>query len=393
VTGSGPGEILNPAEDVRTPPRRFIRIVGRALALFAAFDLLQAATGLPRTLESLSIYRHLVPPLARMDIMRDYPSSVMWRLDPLLDAHQIGRPKAAGEFRVAVLGDSGSFDLFSPARDAIPGRMSALRTPIAGRRLRAYNLSYQTPNPLKDLVIEEHALERQPDAIVWFVTLYDLASDAPPPFRENVHLLLRVNRDDLRRLAERFSISTWETRRLFAAPDRFWRKSVLFAGERYRDFALLLARGALDAMSPGDPSDTFRPRRAWIGSFPLPSEPLFEERAAGEPAMPNARWAALAAGKSLADARGVPLLLVNDPIFRAGGPGAEREYNSFYGRRIYDRYRATLAQYCAERGIALLDLWDFLRPEEFGDTPQHYLPEANTRIARAVNEELSRIVR
>jgi hypothetical protein len=146
-------------------------------------------------------------------------------------------------------------------------------------------------------------------------------------------------------------------------------------------------------MSSGDPTDTFRPRRPWIGSYPLPAEPLFEERGPEDPAMPNARWAALAAGKSLADARGVPLLLVNDPIFRASGTGAEREYNSFYGRRIYDRYRAALARYCAGRGIALLDLWDFLRPEEFGDTPQHYLPEANGRIARAVNEELSRMVR
>ena len=381
LSGSGP------------PSRRFLRIVAKAAGLFVLFDVLQAATGLPDRLESLSLYRHLVPPLARMDIMRDYPSSVMWRLEPLLDAHQIGARKAAGEFRVAVLGDSGSFDLFSPARDAIPGRMSALATAIGGRRVRAYNLSYQTPNPLKDLVIEEHALQREPDAIVWFVTLYDLAADAPPPFRENVHLLLRVNRDDLRALAARFSISTWETRLLFAAPDRFWGKSVFFTGERYRNFSLLLARGALDALSPGDPSDTFRARRPWIGSVPLPPEPLFRERAGGEPAMPNARWEALSAGKALADARGVPLLLVNDPIFRGSGPGSEREYNSFYERRLYDRYRTTLARFCARKGIPLLDLWDFLSPEEFGDTPQHYLPAANARVARAVNDELSRIVR
>jgi hypothetical protein len=371
----------------------YFRVVAKALALFVVFDLLQAAVGLPGRLETLSIYRHLVPPLARMDIMRDYPSSVMWRLEPLLDAHEIGRSRAAGEFRVAVLGDSGSFDLFSPARDAIPGRMSALGTRIGGRLVRAYNLSYQTPNPLKDLVIEEHALKRQPDAIVWFVTLYDLAADAPPPFRENVHLLLRVNRDDLRSLADRFSLSTWETRRLFATPDRFWRRSVLFTGERYRDFSLLLARGALDALTPGDPSDTFRARRPWIGSVPLPPEPLFDERGAGEPAMPNARWETLSAGEALARARGVPLLLVNDPIFRGSGPGAEREYNSFYGRRLYDRYRATLARFCTAKGIPLLDLWDFLSPEEFGDTPQHYLPAANARVARAVNEELLRIAR
>ena len=371
----------------------YLRVVGKALLLFVVFDVLQAAAHLDRRLESLSIYRRMVPPMARLDIMRDYPTPVMWRLEPLLDAHAIGGPKAPDEFRVAVLGDSGSFDLFSPARDAIPGQMTRLGATIGGRKLRAYNLSYQTPNPLKDLVVLEHALQRSPDAIVWFVTLYDLAADAPPPFRPDVHLVLRVNRDDVRDLAARFSISTWETRALFGKPDRWWRRSILFQGDRYRDWALLVARGALDAVTPGDPSDTWRARRPWIGSAPLPEQPLFRDLGPDDPPMPNARWKTLEAGKALADEGRVALLLVNDPIFRASGPRSDREYNSYYGRAIYDRYRAVLARYCAERGIALLDLWDFLAPPEFGDTPQHYLPGANARIARAVTERLEEMER
>ena len=109
--------------------------------------------------------------------------------------------------------------------------------------------------------------------------------------------------------------------------------------------------------------------------------------------MPNARWKALEAGKALAEERGVPLLLVNDPIFRADGPRSDREYNSYYGRAIYDRYRAVLSRYCAARRIALLDLWDFLGPREFDDTPQHYLPEANARIARAVTDRLAEMAK
>ena len=367
----------------------YVRVVGKALALFLFFDALQAAFRLDRRLEELSIYRWFVPPAARIDIMRDYPSAVMWRLEPLLDAHEIGRPKRADEFRVAVLGDSGSFDLFSPARDAIPGQMTRQRARIGGRLVRAYNLSYQTPNPLKDLVIEKHALRRSPDAIVGFVTLYDLVSDAPPPFRPTVHLLLRVNDDDVRALADRFSLSTWETRELLARPRGFWRRSILFTGDRYRDWALLLAHAGLDALTPGDPSDSFRPRRPWIGSFALPPEPLFEEPSDADPPMPNARWAPLAAQKALADEAGVPFLLVNDPIFRDAGPGSDREYNAFYGRRIYDRYRETLSRYCAERGISLLDLWDRLPPELFDDTPQHYLPAGSARIAAAVTAKLA----
>jgi hypothetical protein len=369
--------------------RRFLRIAGKAIALLIAVDAIQAFTHLERNIENLSIYRHLVPPLSRIDILRDYPSQVMWPLDPLLDAHEIGRKKASDEFRVAVLGDSGSFDLFSPSRDAIPGQMTRLGASVRGRRLRAYNLSYHTPNALKDLVVERHALRRDPDAIVWFVTLYDLAEDTPPPFRHFVHLILRSNADEVCALAANYSISTWETRQMQCGSRPWWRESLwLDGGGRYRDLAILLARGALDALVPGDPSDSHMPRKPWIGSFPLPEAPLFADRGIDDPAMPNARWEALAAGKRMADERRVALLVVNDPIFMAAGPRSEREYNSFYARPIYDRYHRALAEFCREQGIPLLDLWDALAPREFDNTPQHYLPEGNARIARLVAARL-----
>ncbi len=361
------------------------RIVAKALVLLVVFDVLQASVHLGKKVENLSFYRHLVPPLSRLDILRDYPSQVMWPLEPLLDAHEIGRKKRPDEFRVAVLGDSGSFDLFSPSRDAIPGQIDRIGETLRGRRVRAYNLSYHTPNTLKDLVVESHALRRDPDAIVWFVTLYDLAEDAPPPFRHFLHLILRANDDDVCELAAKYGISTWEIRQMRCGDRPWWRESLwLDGGGRYRDFAILLARGVLDALVPGDPSDSYMARRPWIGLMPLPAAPLFADRGPNDPPMPNARWTTLEAGKRMAAERGVPLLVVNDPIFRASGPFSGREYNSFYARAIYDRYRIALADYCRGRGIPLLDLWDALPPGEFDNTPQHYLPEGNARIARLV---------
>ncbi len=369
--------------------RVVFRIVGKAIALLVAVDLLQAAFHVERKVENLSIYRHLVPPLSRLDILRDYPSQVMWPLEPLLDAHEISRKKAPDEFRVAVLGDSGSFDLFSPSRDAIPGQMTRLAVSIRGRRLRAYNLSYHTPNTLKDLVVLRHALPRGPDAIVWFVTLYDLAEDSPPPFRHFVHLILRANDDDLCDLSARYSLSTWETRQMRCGDRPWWRNSLwLDGGGRYRDFAVLLGRGLLDALAPGDPSDSFMARKPWIGGFPLPEKPLFFDRAANDPPMPNSRWETLAAGQKMAADDAVPLLVVNDPIFIASGPRSDREYNSFYERGIYDRYRRMLADFCGRRGIALLDLWNALPPGEFDNTPQHYRPSGSARIARLVDARL-----
>jgi hypothetical protein len=272
--------------------------------------------------------------------------------------------------------------------------MSRIGLSIGARKLRAYNLSYQTPNALKDLVILKHALRRGPDAVVWFVSLYDLAEDAPPPFRNFVHLILRANDDDVCALAAEYSISTWETRKMACGHRAWWRDSLwLDGGGRYRDLTLLLARGSLDRLVPGDPSESHLPRKPWIGSFPLPEVPLFTDRGDGKPAMPNSRWESLAAGERMAAQRGAALLLVNEPIFIGSGPRSQREYNSFYERSIYDRYRQALADFCRDRGIALLDLWDALAPGEFDNTPQHYLPEGSRRIAQRVAERLQEMTR
>jgi len=370
---------------------RLLRIAGKALTLFVAFDLLQALLNLDSKLENLSIYRHLTPTLARLDIPRDYPTPVAWRLDPLLDAHRIGRPKPPEEIRVAVLGDSGTFDYFSPAGEAIPGQMTRLAFRRNGRILRAYNLAYQTPNSLKDLVIARHALSHGVDVVVWFVTLYDLARDAPSPYRPDVHLILRANAEDLPILQREYGIDTWETRLL--ARQRRWYDPFLFvSGERYRDHALLLSRSLLDAFVPGDPSDSTLPPKPWVGSLPLPAQPLFSERGANDPPMPNSRWRILLAGQDLARRRGVRLLLVNDPIFVSQAPGSGREYNAFYERKIYDRYRATLEEFCRRHGIAYLDLWDAVPSLEYGNTPQHYLPAGNQRVARRVMERLEELL-
>jgi hypothetical protein len=370
---------------------RPLRIAGKALALFVVFDLFQALLKLDSKLENLSLYRHLTPPLARLDVPRDYPTPVAWRLDPLLDAHQIGRPKLPGEIRVAVLGDSGTFDYFSPASEGIPGQMTRLNSRRNGRTLRAYNLAYQTPNSLKDVVIAMHAFSHDVDAVVWFVTLYDLARDAPSPYRPDVHLILRVNSEDLPILQRAYGIDTWEMRLL--ARQRRWYDPFLFvSGERYRDYALLLSRSLLDALVPGDPSDSTLPSKPWVGSLALPAEPLFLERGANDPPMPNARWRVLFAGQDLARRRGVRLLVVNDPIFVSQAPGSEREYNAFYERKIYDRYRSTLEEFCRRQGIAYLDLWDAVPSPEFGNTPQHYLPAGNQRVARRVTERLEELL-
>ena len=103
--------------------------------------------------------------------------------------------------------------------------------------------------------------------------------------------------------------------------------------------------------------------------------------------------AVVAVGAEIARPHGIPLLIVNAPTFIASGPNAEREYNSYYGRSFYDRYRRVLQEFCGTHAIPYLDLWNLVPPSEYSDTPGHYTPAGNARIARAVTERLSELAR
>ena len=338
------GETRAPA---RSMTRGFVLRVG-AKALVPLRRLRPPAGGdrpAPGDSESLSDLPPSRAAARPMDIMRDYPSSVMWRLDPLLDAHQIGRPKSADEFRVAVLGDSGHpFDLLSRPRAArFRGACRLSGHSIRGRRVRAYNLRLPDAQPAPGPSSSRNTPRgRQPDAIVWFVTLYDLASDALSAVSgERAISCCRSTATTSRRW--RTGSRSRRGRRGSSSPRRIasGRSRSSSRASATATSSLLLARGALDAITPGIRATSFRPRRPWIGSFPLPAQPLFEARRrrrsgdAQRPVGPASRPA------SRSPPRGVPILVVNDPIFRATGPGADREYNPFYGRRIYDRYRST----------------------------------------------------
>src|SRR5690606_10279930 len=83
----------------------------------------------------------------------------------------------------------------------------------------------------------------------------------------------------------------------------------------------------------------------------------------------------------MARAGDTPVILVNEPMFVAGGENSDVRYNAFYPRWAYDQYRALLAEAAAAEGWTYLDLWDAIPPEEFTDTPVHLTPAGMQQFA------------
>jgi hypothetical protein len=104
--------------------------------------------------------------------------------------------------------------------------------------------------------------------------------------------------------------------------------------------------------------------------------------------MPNRQWELLHAGRQMAQEAGVPLLIVNEPIYIGSGENAAVNYNSFYERTLYDRFRAALAKFVEQHSLPYLDLWNLLPPENFSNTALHYNAEGNRRVADEIMKGL-----
>jgi hypothetical protein len=379
---------------VNTPfesPRQFVRVLLKAIALLIIFDALQMAFGLGSALDHWSIYRYFTPPTMRLGLADQIGDPAWWRLNVLLDAHEIAQLKAPDEYRVVFLGDSSTFCLYCRAGEAIPKAVTDLGVTIDGKRVRAYNLAYPGPDWLKDILILKHALPYQPDAIVWLVTAKG-SSNQPTPAQPDAHLFTRINADELPELQRQYGFTTWETQQ-YADADTWYQSSIWLRGGRLRDWLTLLAQTIRTAL--------INPGQDQTKQYLLPDEPVTQRPIRfpaeitsdlpGYDALPNDRWELLRVGQRMAQQTGVPLLLVNEPIYLAGGPHSNVNYNSDYERAVYDRFRTAMIQFTHEHGLPYLDLWNHLPPEEFSNTPLHYNLQGNIHVAQEIAAELQKM--
>ena len=102
--------------------------------------------------------------------------------------------------------------------------------------------------------------------------------------------------------------------------------------------------------------------------------------------MDNLTFDVLRAG--VARAGGVPVVVINEPIFISDGANSDVRYNAFYPRWAYDQYRDLLAATAAAEGWRYTDLWDAIPPEEFTDTPVHLTPAGSRLLAEKLVEEV-----
>ncbi|PJF37376.1 MAG: hypothetical protein CUN49_00510 [Candidatus Thermofonsia Clade 1 bacterium] len=357
---------------------RLWRALVKAAALFAIFNVLWYVAQPLSLLSRLSVYGLFFPPRERFPFAEFPEASYAVTLDDLeqlFASHRIARPKAADEFRVAMLGDSAIWGYLLRADQTQAACINALdlRTPD-GRRVRAYNLGYPTLTVIKDFLILRRALAHAPDLILWSTSLASLYPSDQLDFP-----LILAHREEVAALQAQYAFKLDQ----FPLPPRTWQERTLLGQRRaiadwlrHQLYAPAWASTRLDHVLP-----------RFIAPHPVNLIPddnvlsvnVLSLRQAKQIAPEDLNFDVLKAGVALAAAQGVPTVLVNEPIYR--NLSHPLRYNTYYPRWAYDGYRAAFQSVAEREQWRYLDFWDAVPADQFTDTDFHMTASANCAYA------------
>ncbi len=392
LTGSGGSRT---ASGLPQPAARvnIFRLLLKALLLFALFNLLlipvsDTALGRP------TLYNTLIPGRARFPFGENPQKSYnlsLYNLEAMFRSHEIaGAKKAAGEYRVILIGDSSVWGTLLRPEQTLSGQLNALGLTCGGKQVRVFNLGYPTISLAKDVMILRRALAYQPDLVIWPLTL-----EAFPWDKQLASPLAANNIDDMLSLERSFNLPLHVDESA-----RPWGFDLTLIGRRraLADLFRLQLYGVMWAATGIDQEYPAKYTPAQVDfdadySFhiwkPEPLPPLLPDQDWVGIFGPNdLAWNVLSAGIQIAGKTGVPVLLVNEPMLISTGKNSGIRYNFFYPRWAYNGWHAELTNRAAAQGWNLLDAWDLLPPAEFTNSAIHLTPAGEAAFAQQVAQRL-----
>jgi hypothetical protein len=379
---------MTPTPNEAPQPKTWLAIVRVLIIAAVLFVVCNALFALLNPLEALgrvSLYNFVLPGRERLpygeDSAKSYNLSTT-NIPAMFASHIVSRPKAADEFRVLVIGDSGTWGWLLGNPDTLAGQINAQNLKTAdGKRVMAYNLGYPVLALTKDVLLLEEALKYQPDLIVWPVTL-----ESFPRAKQVFPSIVQNNAARTRALIDRFQLKLDPNDPRFVDPD-FLGKTIV--GQR-RNLADWLRLQALGFSWAATGIDQAKPNQIKLRQADFEKDVSWQDFKQPTTLTENdLAFDVLGAGLKLAGE--VPVLLINEPMFISSGQNSDLRYNSFYPRWAYDQFHEWLNSQAVANHWHYLDLWASIAPAEFTDTPVHLTPQGMAQFAKVVGEEVVKL--
>lgn len=355
------------------------RVIAKALVLFGLCNLFYMMTNPLNTLAGWSLYNHGLTGRERLPYSEE-PSvdrnMSLFNVRAMVASHTVAAPSNDEAFRAFMLGDSTIWGWGLHHDETVPAQLDVAGLVVQdGRPVRVYNLGYPTMSVLKDLMLLDTAKPYAPDVVVWWVSLQSVSR-----YKQTLPPLVRNNRARLMPLITDYSLAIDDGPLHIPTT---WERTLVGDRRNLADVFRLQLYGVTWTATGYDhqvrPLETTPNDLAADMSWEVHTEPV--PLTADDLALD-----VLLAGASHVE--GVPLVVVNAPIFIADGDNSDKRYNLWYPRWAYDDYRDQLADTMAAHDIAYVDLWDVLPSSVFTDSPVHLNADGASQVAALLAEEL-----
>ncbi len=357
-----------------------LRVAVKAIALFALANLVFAWSN--PAFGRWSVYNVLFPGRQRFPFeprsgFSNLSHSVTVEdLDAMFSAHLLsGQAKSSDEFRVLLLGDSGTWGFNLNWNRTLSADLNSLGLETcAGKPVHVYNLAFPGSYLLKDIFILDRAMQYQPDLILWSLTLW---SFLPSP--DEFQFFMSATAGRAQAVIENYQLNIAE----IPPAESFWAKTMVGRRARLHD-VFLFQMQALPWSATG--IDFYVKRQSSITENQNQDDTILFTGMGAEQSweklMPALQFDVLKSGYGIAG--NTPLLVVNEPIFQSEGINSDLRYNERYPRWAYDDYRAYLSRWMEANGHPYLDLWDALPGKDFSDAPFHYTSAGERKLAAQI---------
>ena len=354
---------------------QFRNILIKGFVLFWVVNCLFALINPLPTLGRISGYNFLFPGRKRLPYgdnpERAYNLS-LFQLDAMFASHEISAgTKPNQEYRVIVIGDSSTWGYLLRPEETLTNQLNLINlTTPDDRIIRFYNLGYPVMSLTKDLLILSRSLRYKPDMIIWMVTLESFPVDKQlyPP-------LLQNNATEVQKLILDQKLHLDPNNPALVHPT-LWDRTIVGQRRTLADIIRLQLYGiqwAATGIDQDIPS-IFTPHME-----DLPNNTMFHNFPPPHLNPTTLSLDVLQAGKLMA--AGIPIFIINEPIFISQGINSNIRYNYYYPRWVYDDYRQILYDSCQINHWNCLDLWNAIDPAEFTNTAVHMTPRGTAQTA------------
>jgi hypothetical protein len=363
----------------------FVAVLLKAAVLFIIFNLVFALLNPTSLLGKISAYNWLIPGRQRLpfgEVQDKAYNLSLYQLDAMFLSHNIAAHKPPDEYRVVVIGDSSVWGYLLNPNQTLTAYLNAanLTTPD-GKQVKFYNLGYPTISLTKDLLILNYAMRFQPDMVIWLTSLEafpnskqlssPIVQNNPAPLRSLIHTYdLQLNPQDSK-----------------LVDLNFWEKTIIGQRRNLADLFRLQLYGVLWAATG---IDQYYPETYERPQNDLEADERFYDLVPPVLHSEDLAFDVLAAGVKTVN--GIPVLIINEPVFISQGANSNIRYNFFYPRWAYDQYRTMLAQFVKSKGWAYLDLWDIIPSGEFTNSAIHMTPSGTARLAGEIIPTIKKLL-